>query len=263
MNNVARYRAKAKLSQRALSAMVGVSQQTIQRIEAEAQTVRFETAMALAGALKVGPRTLFPEIGPPNRRGDHKPDETIDYSGCSHALKIRFAGGLAKYYSVNAATARRVRSALANGVQGFLAFDTDREAVVVNCGKLLWTTVLSDPGVDVEEHEAVGEAVLDCRLKLYFDGEPDAHEFEVEPDQVDIADDAAERDAELQWLLTTLEATGDDQEAMTFVDAEGEEVIFSPGRLTVLEAPLVAVRPKLLAAVMEGLGEDEAEGVRV
>ena len=167
------------------------------------------------------------------------------------ALHMRFAGGLEKHYPVDRVTARRVREALANGQQGFLAFDAADVAAVVNCANLVWTQVIfdSDPIIDNGGNGA-GEAALDFRLKLYFDDEAEAQAFDVEPDGVEISQEAGEGGAEVQWLLALLEASGDHQDAMSFASADGE-VIFNLSRLCLIEAPLVTVRPSKLATAIE------------
>src|SRR4051794_11229399 len=119
MNRVAKFRTKAKLSQRALAAQVGVSQQTIQRIEAEAGPVRFETAKKLAAALRAPLRDLFPE----SPEDDHEPLSSahgIDYSHATHTLRMRFTDGVEKTYVVDAASLDRARHALRNAEARFL-----------------------------------------------------------------------------------------------------------------------------------------------
>ncbi len=181
----------------------------------------------------------------------------LEPEGSTAALHMRFAGGLEKYYPVDSATARRVRVALANGQQGFLAFDAAYAAAVVHCAKLVWTQVIFDPDPIMDDGgRSVGEAALDFRLKLYFEGEPAAHEFEVEPDGVEISQEGDEGGADVQWLLAMLEASGDHQDVMSFASADGE-VIFNPSRLCLIEAPLVTVRPDRLAAAVDSLGFGE------
>lgn len=58
-----------------------------------------------------------------------------------------------------------------------------------------------------------------------------------------------------------LDGAGDDAGTLSFVDSDGEEVIFGPQRLVALEIPLAAVNPKLFSAILDGLNEDEGEGV--
>lgn len=181
----------------------------------------------------------------------------LETEGSAAALYMRFAGGLEKHYPVDRTTARRVRAALANGQQGFLAFDAADVAVVVNCANLVWTQVIFDPDpiIDDGKHGA-GEAALDFRLKLYFDAEAEAQAFDVEPDRVEISEEAGEGGAEVQWLLALLEASGDHQDVMSFASADGE-VIFNLSRLCVIEAPMVTVRPGQLAAAIDSLGKTD------
>ncbi len=255
MNNVSKYRSNSKLSQRALAALVGVSQQTIQRIEAEAVTVRFETALALATALKAPLRSLFPEMRERAALEGHAPQrsaEKIDYSHCSHTLKMEFAGGPTRFYSVDEATASRVRTCLLDAKE-FVAFDTDTHSVVVNSRKLLWTNVLFDPGevrAD-EDTEALGP------LTMYFDDSAEPHTFDVEPDDQEPEEDEDGRGSQLQMLTIDLDGLGDNAGIMRFFDGDGEEVIFNPARMKALEIPLAAANPKLLAAVFAGMEEDE------
>ena len=176
--------------------------------------------------------------------------------GSTAALHMRFAGGLEKYYAVDAATARRVRTGLANGQQGFLAFDAARLAAVVHCANLVWTQVIFDPDPMDDGGCSAGEAALDFRLKLYFDGEAEAQAFEVEPDRVEISQEAGEGGADVQWLFAMLEASGDHQDVMSFASADGE-VIFNLSRLCLIEAPLVTVRPGQLAAAIDSLGKTD------
>ena len=181
----------------------------------------------------------------------------LEPEGSTAALQMRFAGGLEKYYLVDAATARRARTALANGQQGFLAFDAADAAAVVHCANLVWTQMIFDPDPSMNDRGCgAGEAALDFRLKLYFDGEAAAQAFEVEPDRVDISQEAGEGGADVQWLFAMLEASGDHQDVMSFASADGE-VIFNLSRLCLIEAPLVTVRPGQLAAAVDSLGSGE------
>jgi len=186
--------------------------------------------------------------------------QRLEADGRTAALHMRFVGGLQKSYPVDAATARRVRSALANGQQGFLAFDAACATAVVNCANLVWTQVIFDPDpIMGDDGCGVGEAALDFRLKLYFDDEAEAQAFEVEPDSMEISQEASESGAEVQWLLAMLEASGDHQDVMSFAGTDGE-VIFNLPRLNLIEAPLVTVRPSQLAVAIDSLGRD-AEGM--
>ncbi|WP_176695940.1 hypothetical protein [Phenylobacterium immobile] len=175
----------------------------------------------------------------------------LETEGSTAALHMRFAGGLEKHYPVDPTTARRVRAALANGQQGFLAFDAADVAAVINCANLAWTQVIFDPDPIIDDGgHGAAEAVLDFRLKLYFDGEAEAQAFDVEPDKVEISQEAGEGGAEVQWLLSLLEASGDHQDVMSFASADGE-VIFNLSRLCLIEAPMVTVRPSKLATAIE------------
>lgn len=182
------------------------------------------------------------------RRGRLEPE------GSTVVLQMRFAGGLEKSYPVDASAGRRMRAALANGQQGFLAFDAAKVVAVVNCARLVWTQVIFDPDPIMDDGGAVtGEAALDFQLKLYFEGESEAQGFEVEPDRLDISHEDGEDGADIQWLLAMLEASGDHQDVMSFASADGE-VIFNLSRLNLIEAPLVVVRPRQLAAAIDSLG---------
>lgn len=184
----------------------------------------------------------------------------LESEGSTAALHLRFAGELKKTYVVDAATARRVRTALANGQQGFLAFDAAHAAAVVHCAKVVWTQVIFDtvPIVD-DSGRGAAEAALDFQLRLYFDGEARAQAFEVEPDRVELSQEAGTGGADVQWLLAMLEASGDHEEAMSFASTEGE-VIFNPSHLNLIEAPLVTVRPGRLAAAIDSLGRGDEVG---
>jgi|688.fasta_scaffold209936_2 DNA-binding XRE family transcriptional regulator len=255
MNRVEKYRAQAKLSQRALAALVGVSQQTIQRIEAESVSVRFETAIAVAQALGVSPKALFPDIRPSALTTDAvRREERIDYSHCSHTLMMAFTGGLRRDYLVDEATASRVRDALMDTSARFLAFDTDQTTVVVNTAELLWTNVLFDPGEIVSAPEAPAFPV---EVALYFRGEDEPSKFNVEPDTGSLSNED-EDGVELQSMLWELELIDPgENNVLRFTDEDGEEVLINTRSLIILEVPLHGANPKLLEKVMEGLEEDE------
>ncbi|WP_454761274.1 helix-turn-helix transcriptional regulator [Caulobacter segnis] len=260
MNSVAKYRQQAKLSQRALALSVGVSQQTIQRIESEAVTVRFEVAVALSRALGVPLRNLFPDLRAKLPTTDpQKPEESIDYSHCSHSLKIMFQGGPERFYDVDEATARRVRSALHSECE-FICFDTQRSRVVINSDKILWINILFDPGIIVDEDEEGDEGLLGPMV-IFFDGGDQAHEFEIDPDTRDLDfENLEERGSELQLLMMDLESAEARSEPMSFIDGDGEEVIFYPARMKAAEVPIAAINPKLFKSMVSGMLEDEAEG---
>ncbi|MGH6963818.1 MAG: helix-turn-helix transcriptional regulator [Phenylobacterium sp.] len=252
MNRVAKFRAKAKLSQRALAAQVGVSQQTIQRIEAEAGPVRFETAKKLAAALRAPLRDLFPE----SPESDHEHQSSahgMDYSHATHTLRMRFTDGIEKDYVVDAASLDRARHALHNSEPQFLLLETPELTVIVNTGEVLWTNIRFDVGT-LEDR---GQTVSD-ELRVYFRGSAEASSFSTEPD-VGSLDDGDEDGVKLQDILATLEGCLDltETEVLTFLDKDGEEVIFTSRRLKLLEVPSHLVNPKLLAAMDAGWAEDE------
>jgi DNA-binding XRE family transcriptional regulator len=252
VNRVAKFRAKAKLSQRALAAQVGVSQQTIQRIEAEAGPVRFETAKKLSTALRAPLKDLFPE----SSDGDHAPESSahgMDYSHTTHTLRMRLTDGVEKAYVVDAASLDRARNLLRQAEPRFLLLETPELTVIVNTGEVLWTNVLFDVG-DLGDR---GQTVSD-ELKVYFQGSAEASSFSTEPDLGSL-DDSDEDNVGLQDLLMTLEGCPDltETEVLTFLDKNGEEVIFTSRRLKLLEVPSHLVNPKLLAAMDAGWAEDE------
>lgn len=258
MNNVAKFRVKANLSQRALAALVGVSQQTIQRIEAEATTVRFETAVSLAAALKLPLRRVFPEM---RKKLDplipQLPNERIDYSHSSHTIKMAFLGGPIRYYLVDHATSIRVRNAIMSG-RDFVVFDTLTHAVAVNVNKLIWTNFLFDPGDVFEPGENEDSFTT---INMYFDGEPGAESFDVDPDTHEPSEDNDYAGSELQMLLMDLDMRADsgDTDPLSFLDGDGEELVFHPARLKAIEIPLPAVNPQLLSAIFDGMDEEEEE----
>lgn len=260
MNHVRKYRTKAKLTQSQLAALIGSSQQTIQRIEADAVTVRVEVAIALAGALRASLKALFPTIRKLDKiEAAQRRDERIDYSHCSHTLKMTFKGGPTRFYLVDQATATRVRECLLSDKK-FVCFDTAGHAVAVHAAKLLWTNILFDPG---ELPEPKGEEDNLYKLDMYFDGSDEAHDFEIDPDSDEIDFDGDEGQSQLQFMMMELDGAAED-EMVSFVDGDGEEVIFSTARLKALEIPLGAVRPKLLEAIFEGIEEeDRAPGADV
>lgn len=253
MNLVAKYRAKAKLSQRALAAQVGVSQQTIQRIEAEAVTVRFETATKVARALGVPLQTLFPDTHAPTGAFPAQRDAVIDYSHCSHTLNVGFTDGVEKEYFVDEATASRVRTALFDPSARFLRFETGSHSVVLNTGEVLWTNILFDPG-DVSEPATGADEVLTA----YFSGSPKPSCFEIEPDEGSLEDED-EEGIQFQHLLFMLDALIEPgtSDVLHFQDSDGEEVILRTARLKIVELPLHVANPRLLAAIREGMDEDE------
>jgi hypothetical protein len=74
---------------------------------------------------------------------------------------MRFAGGLGKPYPVDRATACGVREALANGQQGFLAFDAAVVAAGVKGANPVWTQVIFDPDPIIDDGgNGAGEAAL-------------------------------------------------------------------------------------------------------
>jgi len=171
-----------------------------------------------------------------------------------------FAGGLEKFYAVDPGTARRVRTALANGERGFLAFEASDLVAVVHCSRLVWTHVMFD--ADLPQHSfdnVVGEAALDFRLKLHFDDQTEPHAFEFPPDAAPISQEAGDRDAEVQWLLAMLEGSGEHQDVMSFASMDGE-VIFNLARLNLVEAPAILVRPDQLAAAIDALATRPHDG---
>lgn len=253
MNHVRKYRTKAKLTQTQLAKLIGSSQQTVQRVEADAVTVRVELAIALANALKAPLKTLFPKVRKPEKIHEaQRRDEQIDYSHCSHTLKIMFCGGPVRFYSVDQATANRVRDCLFSEKK-FICFDTLTHAVAVHAPKLLWTNILFDPGQLPEQKDREDGPY---RMDIYFDGSEDAHDFNINPDFGELDFEGDEGGSQLQFLMLDFDGA-EDNDVVRFLDGDGEEVVFGTANLKAVEIPLAAVRPKLLKAIFEGMDEEE------
>lgn len=255
MNHVAKFRKRALLSQRALAAKVGVSQQTIQRIEAEAVAVRLETAAAIAAALGTTLGTVFPELSLGRTLSRSASPEGIDASGASHSLVLGMRGGLKRRYSVDAQTASRMKTVLSDPAASFVAFDAAEATIIVNTAEVLWSNHQFDPGYLWDDPD--GGLPDRMEVAAYFRGEAEPARFAVDPDEGSLAEED-EHGVQLQGLIFELEI-GDPGEnrALQFLDEDGELVTINTRLLQLMEIPLHAANPRLLEKWREGQEEED------
>lgn len=272
-NNIRELRKGRGLTQRALAASVGTSQQQIQRIESGTQTVRFDLAAAIAAALEAPLEKAFPSaeklFSSMSKRKSRTPaweDETLeedaDMSGVDldphvWTLKYLLRGGHEGQWPISSQDKRRLfRIVQDPGTKRFAVFDTPTHRVAINTRHLSFSQFLFDAAWPTDER---GKEEGEIEVHMISRTEPLT--FTPEPDREDLAENPeAEEGGELQELFFTLEGAPEDDETVGFTDVDGEMAFFRVGDIAMVSVPLWAVEPAIWEAEM--VGHDEEMDVR-
>lgn len=226
-NRVAYYRAVVDLSQRALAKRAGLSPQTLARIEDGTAPVTLDRAEALALALGVPARALFPELVRPNPYAG-SPDDS--YS----AIVAHFKDGRRHRYwatreAIEAVTERMIHSR----DRGFCLVETPESVTAINIGHVRYFEFTKElwPWAHVQPHHAADFAALDGdQLTVWFAGQPDPTGFLVMTD-----DEFGEDDPPLHSMLVDLDEGT--LCGVAFLLYEGDSVLLNPDEVSIIVVP--------------------------
>lgn len=257
-NRVKQIRTKLKLSQRALAAAVGTSQQQIQRIETGAVAARLNLATKLSKALGEPVDRIFPGSGKvieklqaefensryaPNKTYSELSEHGVEADPAIWHLKILLRGHEEElFFEIPPAERRRIYSMVQRETEAlsFVVFDTESARIAINLGEMVYCHFLFDIGEfrdEQEEDEKTG-------VRIYFSGSTKCFEFTPEVDNPDPDDEGDEGDfGNLFW---SLETGPERHERYRFTDVDGEDVFLRAGDIALLQVELPVVKPELL-----------------
>jgi DNA-binding XRE family transcriptional regulator len=256
-NRVKQIRTKLKLSQRALAAAVGTSQQQIQRIETGAVAARLDLATKLCKALGEPVDKVFPGSGKvmeklqtefenstyiPTKTYSELSEHGVEADAAVWHLKILLRGHENELiFEIPPAEQRRIYRAVQREADAlsFVVFDTEDACIAINLGEVVYCHFLFDVGVIREEEEGEEPGV-----RIYFSGSTRCFEFDPEIDEPDSDDEGDEGD--FGNIFRSLETGPERYERYRFTDVDGEDVFLRAGDISLLQVPLWVIKPELL-----------------
>jgi DNA-binding XRE family transcriptional regulator len=260
-NRVKQIRTRLELSQRALAAAVGTSQQQIQRIETGAVAARLDLAAKLSKALGEPVDRIFPGSGKvmeklqaefkssryvPTNTYSELSEHGVEADPAIWHLKILLRGHEEELiFEIPPAQRRRIYSMVQRETDAlsFVVFDTESARVAINLGEMVYCHFLFDVGVIRDEQEEDEES----GVEIYFSGSTGStgcFEFSPEVDDPDPDDEGDEGDfGNIFW---SLETSPERHERYRFTDVDGEDVFLRAGDIALLQVQLWVVKPELL-----------------
>ena len=260
-NRIRLLRQKKGLTQRQLAEAVGTSQQQIQRIEAGVHSARLEVAARICAVLGETMMAVFPGTKRALARALKKDDLVlwkyprapklvakmeragIDMDPEAWTLKPWLRGrGDPAFFSISGIEQKRLWDVLQEHTgSGFVVFDSDNERVALNCRHLVvWQFLWDTPVNRGDPTEKNPES-----LTVLTAGQSQPLEFDINGDEEAFDSEKPGSSMQLQSLLITLELFGDQEETVSFADADDEEVFLRTSDVILLKVPLWAVEPKL------------------
>jgi DNA-binding XRE family transcriptional regulator len=257
-NRVKQIRTRLKLSQRALAAAVGTSQQQIQRIETGTVAARLDLATKLSKALGEPVEAIFPGSGKvieklqiefknsrdvPSKTYAELSERGLEADPATWHFKILLRGHDQELiFEISPAERRRIYSMVQRETDelSFVVFDTGHARIAINLGEVVYCHFLFDIGVNRDEHQEE----KDPGVAIYFSGSTKCFEFTPEMDARDPDDEGDEGDfGNIFW---SLETSPERHERYRFTDVDGEDVFLRAGDIALLQVPLWVVNPELL-----------------
>lgn len=286
-NQIRRFREKKGMSQRQLAAVVGTSQQQIQRYET-GSPVKLAMAVDLARSLETTIEKLFPEgkrivrkiknKGRPGLHDDPEIDQELLSAGievdpCEWTARVLVRGGdphRPVLYPITVADKDRVRHYLDWGYEGsveakiadehatFFVFDAEDRTVAVNIEHLIfWQNCFDPPRIpfNTETKTENGEnEEFTSAVNIYLAGTREPMTFPVEPDEEERQEDWDEGD--FRNLLFTLDSKPEKDSFIRFTDVDGETAYFRIRDVAILEIAKDVTNPEPLE------NEEVADGER-
>lgn len=274
-NRIREFRKQLGMTQRSLAEAAGTSQQQIQRIESGVQDARFDLAVRICSSLQRPMGEVFPSTAralkrtpAPTEVAPHRmpdalyfalEDAGLDMDPRAWLFKFRLDGGYTDQLWVSGREKSRLLNAVQSPEQGkFVVFDTDTHRYAINLGHLVYGHFMFEAAATMEESSAEG-APWPLRLALRFSDSPDPVFFEIEGDTESMDKDPdAEEGVQLQDLFYHIEAGAND--TLSFADEDGEVVVFSAKKVSMVWVPLRAVNAELRDSEREGEEEDHQAG---
>lgn len=265
-NRIKALREKKGLSQKQLAALVGTSQQQIQRIETSKQSIRFDMALQVCKALEASMQTVFPQtketLTQARRRGQTLSDmlhdrefrDELEKVGVDMELdlwffKYRLRGGAEGIWPVSGPERRRLWRAVQRvDSEQFVVFDSEETKVVLNLNHLTYSHFLFEPSDRgyLQKENKDGEVMREGAVSVYMADSPEPLYFDVDPDWP--PEDPAEDEGQLRFLVVVADTIMEDDtnEVFYFMDGDGETAFFRAWDVAMIEIPLRLLEPELL-----------------
>lgn len=263
-NRISHFRKAQSLTQRALAAKVGTSQQQIQRIEAGVQSARLDLAAKIADALEVRLADVFPKLANEKKTRREKKNQSdisnkekfvlagIDPDPRHWTIRFFMFDGREFDFEISGQEKDRLESIVSSFDKNFIVFDSRNKRVAVNGGRIAACNIMFDLGVLEPTKEEEETFVME--VHLISTREP--IKFGLEPDNVKPEHDDKGFNSQLQNLFFYLESAEED-ETVWFDDADAERVYINVNHVLLLEVPLICCEPDLWE---KSIDSDEDEG---
>ncbi len=266
-NNLRNLRSEKGLTQAQLAEMAALSQQQIQRVEAGVHAVRIDIAASIATALGVNLGTIFPELSEasPGLARRKNLDYPTLYSERNKAalensgfeadpdywiLRLSLVGGQILDYPINSRAKARLNNLAAGAPQNaftanqFFCFDSTDHTVCCQLSAVEWFQLRwerADIGAYManENDRSNSESEEPHRIRIFFRGNTQPIDFEVEPDSAEEANQEEPDYLPLTDLVYALDDYPDSDAQVSFLDdAGGERVFLNPEMISLVEIPL-------------------------
>ena len=276
-NRIKTLREKKGLSQKQLAALVGTSQQQIQRIETGKQSIRFDLSIEVCRALEAPMQTIFPQtkkaLTRARRKGhtmtemlrDRKFEDQMEEAGVdmdisSWFFEYRLRGGAEGVLPVSSREKNRLWHVVQRSDSNpfvFVVFDSEETEVVLNLNHLIYCHfVFYPPNVVFKKEETQeDESERWGPVSVYLADSAEPLHFDVEPDH--LLEDPVEDEGQFRFLTVVAASTFEDDtnEVFSFTDVDGETAFFRAWDVAMIQIPLPVLEPKLLD------DDEEEEGV--
>jgi transcriptional regulator with XRE-family HTH domain len=282
-NRIREVRTKAGMSQSALAAASGTSQQQVARIERGVQKPKLDLARRISEALHLPMERVFPQSAAAMKRmramgksavaddmlnGGSLSDELdgagIELDPREWLLKVRLTNGTEHMLPISAKEYRYARSAVQSEDEQFLIVDTADARVLINLEHLEFAHFLFEATPRNLVIQSTNEAddkddPLDPRHRViaYTAGSPNPLSFGAEAEGEPSEDDDDMGEFGHLFAMAGMMQRGDAQYRFHFTDVDGEEVLLLARSLVMLSVPLWVVDSSALEAVGD-LDEQEA-----
>ncbi len=258
-NRLKFYRTKRKLSQRELASAAGLTQPTIQRIEAHVNAPEPRSAESIAKALDTPLAEVFPNLTTPAEYDPEAPRLRL----------LRFAlldVGVTHDFMIDADNLDQVIASL-SGHTTFVIFETGSARVYVARDRISRVYFQHQEVEEIDDTDEMKERLLDLRSQdpgadvycLYRGDESEDHLLSVpahadddDPNYLKAFDEMRHIDAILRLLRGA-----SDHQMLTFTDDGADKVTLNTANLDILGIRLTWFYPELAEAELDGEEEDD------
>jgi transcriptional regulator with XRE-family HTH domain len=266
-NYIKKFRQEKKLSQRELAKLAGTSQQQIQRLEVGIAPIRLDLASRISDALGQPMGKVFPALSPVLKKftgrklQSDKAQEELEKAGVEideviWTVELGLRNGASVQYMMPSARKRDLEEFLANygyhsgrqpGIP-FFWFDSNLDSVSVNLGQIVYSRFMydspRDPSINLQSNEKSEEDPGTVRVWLNNRREP--LKFIAALDEVPEQQDEEEVESgRLQQLLIELDGNLSDDDFVSFMDEDGEEVYLRVADISLIAVPQCLLEPDL------------------